>query len=333
MTEKNTVYRCERIRDETPDVRTFVLAPVSGQRLDFRPGQFVNLEVPAAEPAIWRSFTIASSPAALGGALEITIKRQAPAGATEWLFDNLMPGRAVQIEGPFGRFHAGTEPHPLLLVSAGSGATPMMSILRWLEDAGDRRPVCYVHCARTEADLLFRAEVERLAAKRPGMAVEWIVTSREGRPDKARWARLADRLAHYDVFCCGPAGFMATLKEAQRAAGGSEARWHEESFEAAPIEAAATEDDAGAGHPIRFEPAGVEIACRAGETILQAGLRAGLPLKSSCRKGMCSTCRLSKLSGEVDMQQDGGLFDDEVEAGDILACCSRPLGPVTLKFP
>ncbi len=268
-----------------------------------------------------------------GTALEITVKRQAPLGATDWLFENLMPGRAVQIEGPFGRFHAGSEPHPLLLVSAGSGATPMMSILRWLEDAGDRRPVCYVHCARTEADLLFRAEVERLAAKRPGMAVEWIVTSREGRPDRARWARLADRLAHYEVFCCGPAGFMATLKEAQRAAGGSDARWHEESFEAAPMAAAAAGDDAGEGHVIRFEPAGVEIACRSGETILQAGLRAGLPLKSSCRKGMCSTCRLSKLSGAVDMQQDGGLFDDEVEAGDILACCSRPLGPVTLKFP
>lgn len=333
MTEKSTVYRCDSIRDETPDVRTFVFTPLSGSRLYFRPGQFVNLEVPAAEPAIWRSFTIASSPAALGGTLEITIKRQAPAGATDWLFENLMPGKAVQIEGPFGRFHAGQEPHPLLLVSAGSGATPMMSMLRWLEDAGDTRPVCYVHCARTEADLLFRAEVERLAATRPGMVVEWIVTNREGRPDAARWARMADRLAHYDVFCCGPAGFMATLKQAHEAAGGSAARWHEESFESAPMPATLAGVEEGEGPLLRFEPAGVDVACRPGETILQAGLRAGLPLKSSCRKGMCSTCRLSKLSGEVDMRQDGGLFDDEVEAGDILACCSRPLGPVTLKFP
>src|SRR5262245_4517663 len=91
--------------------------------------------------------------------------------------------------------------------------------------------------------------------------------------------------------------------------------------------------EAEAGFPVRVMPGGREFVVRPGETILEAGLRAGLALAFSCREGICGTCRLKKLSGEVAMQDNGGLFDDEIEAGDILACCSKPLTAVVVECP
>jgi glycine betaine monooxygenase B len=99
---------------------------------------------------------------------------------------------------------------------------------------------------------------------------------------------------------------------------------------AAPLDAPVGVEGIEAGVSVRVLPYGVEIFVRPDETILDAGLRSGLPLASSCRQGMCGTCRLRKLSGEVEMQQNGGLFDDEVEDGEILACCSYPLTPLVV---
>lgn len=87
-----------------------------------------------------------------------------------------------------------------------------------------------------------------------------------------------------------------------------------------------------AGISVRILPYDVEVFVRPGETILEAGLRCGVALASSCRQGVCGTCRLHKLSGEVEMHQNGGLFEDEVEDGDILACCSYPLTPLVLEW-
>ena len=99
----------------------------------------------------------------------------------------------------------------------------------------------------------------------------------------------------------------------------------------ADIENSAAAESFEAGISVRVLPQGVEIFVRPGETILEAGLRSGLALASSCREGMCGTCRLRKLSGEVEMREQSALFDDEIEAGDILACCSRPLTPVVVE--
>jgi ferredoxin len=96
---------------------------------------------------------------------------------------------------------------------------------------------------------------------------------------------------------------------------------------------AAVTSQAQAGFAVRVMPGGAEFLVRPGETILEAGLRSGLALAFSCREGICGTCRLRKLSGEVAMQDNGGLFDDEIEAGDILACCSKPLTPLVVECP
>lgn len=334
---------CVGVAAEVPGVRTFTFRAASGALFDYRPGQYVTLGVPVAEGStLWRSFTIASAPGAGGAAtLALTIKAQPGARATGWLHQSLRPGMSLAARGPFGDFHLGEAgaavvAHPLVLISAGSGATPMASMVRWLAARESRRPVHYFHLARTEGDLLFHAEMTALAASRPHWQLSWTTSESDGRPDAARLAASLPGLGRAEVFCCGPAGFMASAAAAFRAAGGDAALWREEGFGGDPVlperTVPAEPAPAAGGIAVRIEPLGREITVSTGETLLEAALRQGVPIPSSCRKGQCSTCRVRKLSGEVDMQDDGGLFEDEIEAGDILACCSRPLTPLTIKI-
>jgi len=327
---------CTQVRPEASAVMTFTFADVSGADFIFRAGQFVTLKLPLESGPVWRSFTIASSPAR-GGQIGLTVKAQAAGQATRWMHERLRPGMTLDADGPHGRFHPAERPErPLVLASAGSGATPMAAMLRWLDDAGIGVPVHYIHCGHTSADLLFREEIEAIAGRRAAFRLDWLATSVSGRPDAAGMRALVPSLAEADVFCCGPSGFMAVMREAHALAGGECGAWHEESFhpeaaEGAAVTATTTAAAGETGFAVRFLPQGIDILALPGETILDAGLRCGLPLASSCRQGVCGTCRLRKLSGEVEMHQDGGLFDDEVEAGEILACCSRPLTALVVE--
>lgn len=332
--------RCLAVRDEAPGVKTFSLLPESGAVVRFHAGQFVTLRLPLASGDVWRCFTIASSPLA-EDAIELTIKTQAGAeainaSATAWMHHHLKPGMALAARAPAGPFCLMHPPEaPLLLVSAGSGATPMASIARFLRDIGDRTPVHYVHVAHSEMDWLFKPEIEAIAASLGSWTLDWLTTA-AGRPDAATFFRLAPDLAGRDVFCCGPAGFMAAVEEAHAKAGGRASAFRKEAFVAIPIPELATEAGRaprpGAGRfSLRFEPSGKTIEAGPEETVLMAAGRLGLPIPYSCADGICGTCRIAKLEGVVEMNHQGGIEEDEIAAGDILACCSYPRSNLVLK--
>jgi ferredoxin-NADP reductase len=332
--------RCLSVKDEAPGVKTFRLAPESGALVRFHAGQFVTLRLPLPSGDVWRCFTIASSPLQ-DSAIELTIKAQAGADAinasgTAWMHRHLEAGIALAAKQPTGPFCLMHPPEgALLLVSAGSGATPMASIARFLRDIGDRTPVHYVHLARTEEDWLFKPEIEAIAAQLGSWTLDWLTTA-SGRPDAKTFSRLTPDLARREVFCCGPAGFMAAVEEAHAKAGGPAAAFRKEAFVAIPIPELAT----GAGEAraadaarftLRFEPSGKSTEARAGETVLAAAGRLGIPISYACADGICGTCRIRKLEGEVEMNHQGGIEEDEIADGDILACCSYPRSNLVLK--
>jgi ferredoxin-NADP reductase len=225
---------------------------------------------------------------------------------------------------------------PLLLVSAGSGATPMVSIARFLRDIGDRTPVHYVHLARTAEDWLFKPEIEAIAAALGRWKLNFLTTSEHGRPDAAAFAAMAPDLARREVFCCGPHGFMTAVEEAHAKAGGAAAAFRKEAFVAIPIPELATDPgvaaQAGADRfTLRFEPSGKTAEAGPQETVLAVAGRLGVPISYACADGICGTCRIAKLAGEVEMNHQGGIEDDEIAAGDILACCAYPRSNLVLK--
>lgn len=330
---------CRHVWDETRDVRTFVLAPEDGSRIVYEPGQFMTFRTAVGEAPLERTYTLASS-AAAERAVAITVKRKPGGSLSRHLHDTLRPGATIEAFGPSGRFTPGAVPgEAYLLLSAGSGITPMLSIVRTAADLGIDLDVAFVHAAHTPADFIAKAELAALARRLPRLRVA-LVPSRaharwkreSGRVDTAMLERLVPDCARRAVLTCGPAGFMAAMREATAALGVPAARYAEESFDfdAAGGLAAANSNEAAPGHRITFARSGRSFDCAPGATILEAARAEGIALPSSCSRGMCGTCKSFKVSGTVAMGDVAALRPREIARGFILPCSSRPESDVVL---
>ena len=230
------------VRDETPGVRTFRLDNRDGRIPHVHPGTFLQISAPVEGAETWRSFTVSSSPTD-PTCLELTIKRNPAGQVTNRLFESVRAGSALTVRGTQGGFYLDPQRHsePLVLVSAGSGITPVMSIARFLAATDPRRSCTFVHGARTEDDIIFRAECQRLhdtlpfftyhvSLSRPGPRWEGL----RGRLDGARLAPLVNDVKGSRYFLCGPSTFMDAIGAWLLQAGVPTDRVHAEQFHAAP---------------------------------------------------------------------------------------------------
>ena len=230
------------VRDEAADVRTFRLDNRAGRIPHTLPGTFLQLRVPIDGADTWRSFTVASSPTD-ASFLELTIKRNRAGHVTNHLFEEVRAGSELTVRGTQGGFCFDPRRHrePLVLVSAGSGITPVMSIARFLTENDPRRPCTFVHGARTEDDIIFRAECQRLhdtlaffdyhvSLSRPGSRWE----GPRGRLDGSRLAPLVRDVKGSRYFLCGPSAFMDAIADWLGSEGVPADRVHTEQFHAAP---------------------------------------------------------------------------------------------------
>ena len=333
------VLEVVNVIDEAPDVKTFTFRSDNQTWFRYKPGQFVTLELPTADGPLLRSYTLSSSPSR-PFSIAVTVKAQAGSVGTRWMFDNLKPGGHVRAFGPAGAFSLHDHPAAkYLFVSAGSGITPMMSMLRWLNDLSPQTDISFVNCARRPGEIIFRKELELLGTRMPGLSLGFLVeerSSREswfghiGRIDAVRLPMLSPDFREREVFCCGPEPFMQAVQQMLEAAGFDMAHYHEECFgrpAVTPVPApfADTPAQIPAAAAIRFATSDIEAGCIAGQTVLQAARAAGVRISAACEFGLCGTCKVRKLSGEVEMSHNGGILDDEIADGYILACCSKPL--------
>ncbi|MFD4668100.1 FAD-binding oxidoreductase [Lentzea sp. NPDC058450] len=304
--------RVVEVREETPSAVTLVL---EGDRpFDFRPGQFFTLVTEIDGVRVRRPYSASSAPGT--ARLEVTVK-QVEGGLFSHHVRSLAPGDRLFVRGPSGDFHA--EPgHEVALIAAGSGVTPMMSIIRTLlAQPGGR--ISLLYSTRTEEDTIFAADLARLGAEHPErLAVTHVLTSRDGRldaPAVQNWAANLGPGAKF--YLCGP---QALMDVAVKALDLPDGRLHVESYANAVT---------AAGSPtpqrMRVESGGRtvgEAIVEPGQTLLDAGLAAGLPMPYSCTVGSCHECVAKLLSGTVSRQDDG----------QVLTCTSAPLTDVALEL-
>jgi ferredoxin-NADP reductase len=338
---------CAMIVPENGDTATFTFRAPSGAWFDYQPGQFVTLELPVAGGPIQRTYTISSSPSR-PLSISITVKAQSTSAGTRWMLDHLKPGMKIRAYGPSGIFsfhrHKAAK---YLFISAGSGITPMMSMTTWAWDSGEMPDIVFVHAARRPSEIIFRERLEQFANRVPGLKLRFTVEE----PDPFRaWPGYLGRLSQImlglmapdyldrEVFCCGPEPFMQSVREMLVSLGYDMERYHQESF-GAPVKTEAEApvlDDVspseGARAEIRFAASGVTARCEETDTVLAVAKRSGLNIPSGCNFGLCGTCKVRKTEGEVHMVHNGGISDDDIAAGYILACCSHPMGKIAVEL-
>lgn len=360
----NMTVRCVQIIQETTDVKTFRFRAEPTRLFDYKPGQFVTLKLDIDGKPVNRSYSISSSPSR-PHILEVTVKRVPPAQegmppglVSNWLHDHLTVDQTLDIQGPFGHFNCIDHPTDnYLLVSAGSGITPMMSMVQWLCDTGSTAKIVFIHSARTPEDLIFRQRLELLASQNPNLELAWTLT----RPTTgSAWAGYRGRLGeillkaivpdytHFTTFVCGPQGFMGSTKSLFEGLDFPMQHYFEESF-------GGSKASRQASPPIKSQTAAVttqppsslkdtdkpmvvfadsnrEISCDREDSLLDVAEQAGIDLTSGCRMGSCGVCKHQLLAGDVEYDDEpGGLSDSDRKNGQVLVCVARPVGRVVLS--
>lgn len=245
----------------------------------------------------------------------------------------------VELAQPAGDFILATpRPERLLLISGGSGITPVMSMLRTLCDEGHNAPVTFLHYARHRHDVAYRAELEELAERHRNVRLAFVYTRERagvlhghqphpephGQLARAQLRALDRRYREAEVYVCGPPGLIASTR-ALWASDGLQEHVHSESFLPTRVPATPTESHGS----VRFASSDVEIA-GAAMTLLEHAEQAGLTPAYGCRMGICHTCTCRKLSGQVRNVNSGELSSGE--ENDIQICVSVPVGDVELDL-
>jgi ferredoxin-NADP reductase len=326
------ILTCTGVRIETPTIKTFTFN-ANPEPMRHEAGQAVTLALEIDGETLHKTFSVSSAPRS-GGSIELTIKAHPGGRATTWLHGNVQPGSVLCARGPQGRFTLTRRTaETLAFVSGGSGATPLMAMLRHLAATAPNTDVAWFHAARNVEEVLFAADLARLQEVMPNLSVS-ITVSQAGPGWFGLRGRLSRRLlsvaipdvARRDLFCCGPTTFMQEAKLIYVAEGGRKESFHQEAFglPAAPLKSQAigsNPDSEVASHDLRVGQRTIQV--RADETILQASLRQGVVIPCGCGQGLCGTCRVTKVSGNIDMSHQGGLAPEEEQQGYILACSTR----------
>ena len=316
------------------------------------PGQFLTLRLhpdPAGRPLL-RSYSLSGPPDA--GQYRISVKRERHGAGSQFLHDRVRAGDVLAAAAPRGTFTLRPGQAPVLLISAGIGATPVLAMLHALAAGRSGRDIWWLHGARSGADEPFAAESRALLAALPG-AHRQICYSRPGPGDVlGRDYHTAGRLSASvltaldlpsgaDAYLCGPAAFMAEVSAALVAAGLSAARVSTEVFGAGPAQtpgiaaAAARPPHPPAGTPgsgplIEFARSDLSARWDPGyASLLELAEACDVPVRWSCRTGVCHSCETAVLSGAVSYAPDPV---DEPAGGSALICCAQPRDDLILDL-
>jgi stearoyl-CoA 9-desaturase NADPH oxidoreductase len=285
--------RVLEVRRETVDSATLVITPGWGFSFDYDPGQYVGIGVRVDGRWRWRSYSLTSSPIRGARTLTITVKAMPEGFLSTHLVGGVTAGTVVRLAAPQGNFvMPDPAPASVLFLTAGSGITPVMSMLRTLARRDQLGNVVHVHSAPTESEVMFGAELAELDRARPGYRLRVRATKSEGRLDLSRLSEEVPDWQDRDTWACGPEGMLADAERLWSSAGLG-ARLHLERF------AASRGIVHGSGGTITFERSGKTATADAATSLMDAGEQAGVRMPFGCRMGICQSCVVALVDGHV----------------------------------
>ncbi len=318
--------RIEQINRETRDAATVLIKP--GYRWGgHRPGQYLRIGLDIEGVRHWRAYSLTSDPQRPDGLISITVKNVDEGKVSPYLVRRGRPGTIVSLGGVEGEFILPDElPDKLLFISAGSGITPIMSMLRHLDQSGELGDVVLLHSARHADEVIFGDELRELARRHERFVLHEQHTAERGRMGPADLDRLCPDWRDRDTYISGPTEMLDTFSEAYEAAGIGE-RLHMERFQP---KLGLGDGEGGGGGTIKFLKSDAEAESDGSQPILVAGEEAGLQLPYGCREGICHTCVGELRSGRVRDLRNGKVYGEEGEV--IRTCISAPEGPVEIEL-
>ncbi|MEP9393715.1 ferredoxin reductase [Gordonia sp. VNK1] len=314
--------RIESVTRETDDTATIRIRPGWGFTFDYAPGQYIGIGVLVDGRWTWRSYSLTSVPdtTRTDGLVAITVKAMPEGFLSSHLVNGLTPGTIVRLAAPQGEF---VLPDPLppkiLFATAGSGLTPIISMLRTMTHRHQRTDITLIHSTPTPESLLFATELDDLAAS--GMIDLHVRHTRvDGKLTPADLTTLCPDWTGRATWACGPSGFLEMLTGAFDSAGVA-GNLHIERF---ALERGAV---GAQGGTVTFGRAGRSVEVDGATTLLEAGESAGVIMPFGCRMGICQSCVVMLDKGCVRDLRSGA---EHVEGERIQTCVSAAAGDCTI---
>lgn len=330
--------------EETDDARSIVLRPSETDRSRFvyLPGQFLTVRIPSGGTGhIARSYSLSSTPL-LDEDLKITVKRVASGYGSNWLCDHIEAGVGMTVLPPAGRFTPSGYERDLLLFAAGSGITPIISILKDALVHGGRNAILF-YANRDANSVIFAGELDDLQTEYGARltVVHWF-DSVVGMPTVDRLTALVAENTGCEIFVCGPGPFMDAVSAAVESAGVPRERFYREVFSSItgdPFAAVADPvDTLGPTAPavdttVHLDGSTHRFGWSADVTLVDALLARNIEVPYSCKSGECGSCVCRVTQGSVTADGGDVLEPEDVVAGYVLGCQSRPeQGPIEIEF-
>jgi uncharacterized protein len=327
--------RIAEVRPETPSAVTLVLEDAERPGpFDFRPGQFFTLVADIDGRPVRRAYSASSAPGA--SRLEVTVKHVEDGRFSTHVHQNLRVGDRLAVRGPSGAFHADpAAAHEAVLIAAGSGVTPMMSIIRTLLAAPAAGRIALLYSNRDQQEAIFADQLLLLERQNPErLSVTHVLTQTHGRLDAAgvhAWVTELRPSEDARYYMCGPEALMDTVRSVLTELGVPDGRVHHERYSSGADSTATTT----APQEMVVQDGSYEVCSvvvEPGQTLLDAGLGAGLEMPYSCTIGTCGDCMVKLRDGQIAMNEPNCLTPQHKADGYVLTCVGRPLSKVTLDI-
>jgi stearoyl-CoA 9-desaturase NADPH oxidoreductase len=319
--------RIREINDETEDAATIVIEP-SYEWEGHEPGQYLRIGLDIDGRRHWRAYSLTSDPRREDGCISITVKHVEEGTVSPFLVRKKPIAHLVGLGGVEGDFLLPDPvPEKILFISAGSGITPIMSMLRSLDSMGDMPDVVHLHSAQTKERVIFGEEMRGLAEKHDGFFLHEQHTSGDaGRLKPGDLEKLCPDWKERIAYISGPPGMLEDMESYWEEHGDMD-KLNLERFQSVVGNA---EVEEGEGGTIKFLKSDTEAESDGSTTILDAGEEAGLELDYGCREGICHTCVGTLKSGQIRDLRTGKVSGDEGET--IRICINAPEGPVEIDL-